>query len=552
MSADCEICHGATWLIDEHGDAQPCECRLAFDLAAMRLERRARDLMHARPEFGEPVPEFEGSHDPSEVLGEVFGHEEWRSSQQDVVDAILRGEDALVVLPTGGGKSLCFQLPAIVRQRQSLGVTVVVSPLVSLMRDQVRALRRKGVKAEALASDRDGRRARSRMLRGAATLVYVSPERAMSEEFLGDLAAMAFAGRLATLVVDEAHCVAHWGRDFRPSYLALGALRDLAPEVPCIALTATADDETRTEILRVLKMDAARVFIESFDRPNIRYRVVEKIDAAAQLPAMIRARHWNESGIVYCRRRDTVDQVAAELRANGIRALAFHAGVAKRDRQRRQETWRRDDAVVMVATVAFGMGIDRPDVRFVAHVDLPSSIEAYYQETGRAGRDSREAEAWLLFCADEVARVRGMLQRSVEDAATELDRFEALVDVVTTTGCRRQRLLAHFGESIDPCGRCDTCRQDEELISSPSQMPTKASDDGHVDEDLATDLRDLRTHLSAELGVPAIAVYSDRTLAAIARRRPRDLDELAAIKGISSKRLEAYGRRVLDVLADVA
>lgn len=545
--SDCPICHGSTWVLDDEGEARACECRVQFSTREFRQAQRLDSLRAERPELDEAPPVFEGPQDPGEILGEVFGYETFRGLQGEVVEHILAGDDALVVMPTGGGKSLCFQIPAIARQRQGMGITIVVSPLVALMRDQVKALKRVGVPAEALNSAAAGRRARARMLRGTTTVVYVSPERATSQIFLEDLTTLAASGRVALLAVDEAHCVAHWGRDFRPSYLALGELRTAAPDVPCVALTASADERTRTEVLRTLRMGNARQFVTDFDRPNIRYTVEDKSDVAAQLPEFVRTRHWNECGIVYCRKRQGVEQLVGHLRSQGIRALPFHAGLSGREKRRAHEIFMRDDAVVIVSTVAFGMGIDRPDVRFVAHVDLPPSIEAYYQETGRAGRDGAPAEAWLLFSRSEADRVRSAMaadERSDEESES-LRRFDALIATVTSAGCRRQRLLEHFGQTIEPCGNCDACGADSrsgtELSTAP-HMPTEIS------SDLVSELRALRSNLSAEHGVPAFSVYSDRTIAAIARRRPRDLDELASVKGFGPMRIKAYGEHVLGVL----
>lgn len=545
----CEICRGSTWLLDDAGEAVACECRRVFESSEFRDARRRSALLAARPELAEPAPAPEGSHSAPEILRELFGHAEFRESQGDVVAHVAAGHDALVVMPTGGGKSICFQVPAISRQRRGLGITIVVAPLLSLMRDQVEALRRPGLSAELLDSSAEGRRARARMLRGATSVVYVTPERATSREFLEDVAALAAARRLALIAVDEAHCVAHWGRDFRPDYLALGELRDAAPDVPCVALTASADELTRTEILRSLKMGEATVFLTDLDRPNIRYLVDERRDPDEQLLEFLHRRHWNQCGIVYCRRRDAVERVVAFLRAHGVRALAFHAGLTGREKRRAQSAFAHDDAVVLVGTVAFGMGIDRSDVRFVAHLDLPVSIEAYHQETGRAGRDGGPAEAWLLYSDAQAAQTRATIAAGEDTRTTHqaLRRFDALVEVLTATSCRRQRLLAHFGQEISPCGNCDACAEQPRVtgVASAPQTSTTYSVEG---QSLEAELRTLRGSISRELGVPALAVYTDRAITAIARQQPRDLDELAGVKGFSTARIEAYGDRVLDVL----
>jgi ATP-dependent DNA helicase RecQ len=385
---------------------------------------------------------------PLEILNEVFGYPAFRGRQAEIVDRVAGGGDALVLMPTGGGKSLCYQIPALLRP----GTALVVSPLIALMRDQVAALREAGVRAACLYAGQtaeEADRAGGEFMAGRLDLLYVTHQ-------LSRAARHGFA----LFAIDEAHCVSQWGHDFRPEYLKLGFLHERWPEVPRIALTATADEATRREIIARLHLENARVFVSSFDRPNIRYRIVEKADARAQLLAFLRAEHEGEAGIVYCLSRRRVEETAAFLTASGIRALPYHAGMDSPERERNQDAFLREDDVVMVATIAFGMGIDKPDVRFVAHLDLPKSIEGYYQETGRAGRDGLPADAWMAYGLADVVQQRRMILASQADerhkrvASAKLD---ALLGLCETTACRRQRLLAYFGEDSGPCGNCDTC-----------------------------------------------------------------------------------------------
>jgi ATP-dependent DNA helicase RecQ len=390
-----------------------------------------------------------------EVLGKVFGHAAFRGAQEEIVRHVAAGGDALVLMPTGGGKSLCYQLPALLRE----GTALVVSPLIALMHDQVAALRQLGVRAAFLNSTLEAREARiieKDLLHARLDLLYVAPERLLMPRTL-DLLEQA---RLALFAIDEAHCVSQWGHDFRPEYLQLSVLHERFPGVPRIALTATADPQTRGEIVRRLRLEAARVFISSFDRPNIRYTIVEKLDARAQLLRFIAQEHPGEAGIVYCLSRRKVDETAAWLGAQGIAALPYHAGMDAASRAANQERFQREDGVVIVATIAFGMGIDKPDVRFVAHLDLPKSIEGYYQETGRAGRDGAPADAWMAYGLADVVQLRRMMGES--EGAEEFRRvsfakLDALLGLCETAGCRRMRLLHYFGEAAGPCGNCDTC-----------------------------------------------------------------------------------------------
>ncbi|PWB40923.1 MAG: DNA helicase RecQ [Rhodocyclales bacterium] len=392
------------------------------------------------------------------LLNDVFGYPAFRGQQAEIIDRVAGGGDALVLMPTGGGKSLCYQIPALLRP----GTAIVISPLIALMQDQVAALREAGVRAACLHSGQtaaDADLAGCAFTDGQLDLLYVSPERLLSPYFTSLLTKAARHG-IALFAIDEAHCVSQWGHDFRPEYLKLGFLHERWPDVPRIALTATADETTRKEIVANLQLGDARIFISSFDRPNIRYQIVEKANARAQLLAFLRAEHAGEAGIVYCLSRRKVEETAAFLCAEGIRALPYHAGMDSPDRERNQTAFLREDGVVMVATIAFGMGIDKPDVRFVAHLDLPKSIEGYYQETGRAGRDGLPADAWMAYGLADVVQQRRMILESQADERHKrvaTAKLDALLGLCETTACRRQRLLAYFGEESGPCGNCDTC-----------------------------------------------------------------------------------------------
>jgi ATP-dependent DNA helicase RecQ len=389
------------------------------------------------------------------VLGEVFGYPAFRGHQAEVIAHVAGGGDALVLMPTGSGKSLCYQIPSLVRE----GVGVVVSPLIALMQDQVAALAELGVRAAFLNSTLSAAEAaevEARTRRGELDLLYVAPERLLTGRCLDLLA----ESRLALIAIDEAHCVSQWGHDFRPEYLKLSVLHERYPGVPRIALTATADALTRAEILERLSLKKARVFVSSFDRPNIRYRIVEKDDARKQLLDFIRAEHAGDAGIVYCLSRKKTDETAAFLEKQGIAALAYHAGMDNETRRRHQQRFQREDGVVMVATIAFGMGIDKPDVRYVAHLDLPKSVEGYYQETGRAGRDGQPADAWMAYGLQDVVQLRRMIDESEAGEAQkriQASKLDAMLGLCETAECRRVRLLAYFGEAAAPCGNCDTC-----------------------------------------------------------------------------------------------
>ena len=390
-----------------------------------------------------------------QILQSVFGYPAFRGEQQAIIDHVTGGGDALVLMPTGGGKSLCYQIPALLRE----GCAIVVSPLIALMQDQVDALRQLGVEAAFLNSSQDAatqREVERRFADGALKLLYVAPERLLTERCL-DLIARA---KVALFAIDEAHCVSQWGHDFRPEYRQLTILHERFPAIPRIALTATADAPTRREIVERLSLESARRFVASFDRPNIRYRVAEKDDARRQLKDFLVA-HEGASGIVYCLSRRKVEDTADWLVGEGVAALPYHAGMDAATRSANQQRFLREDGLVMVATIAFGMGIDKPDVRFVAHLDLPKSMEGYYQETGRAGRDGLPADAWLCYGLGDVVTLAQFIAKSEsgeERKRVERRKLDELLGYAETTACRRQRLLAYFGETLaSPCGNCDNC-----------------------------------------------------------------------------------------------
>jgi ATP-dependent DNA helicase RecQ len=393
--------------------------------------------------------------DPAEVLRRVFGYDTFRGSQQEIIDHLIGGQDAVVLMPTGGGKSLCYQIPALVRD----GTGVVVSPLIALMQDQVDALRGLGVRAGFLNSTQDigaRRLVEEAFVAGELDLLYVAPERLCTEPALRLLE----RGRISLFAIDEAHCVSQWGHDFRPDYLGLSVLRERFGGVPLVALTATATQATRAEIVSRLRLTQARQFVASFDRPNIQYRIAPKNDPKRQLLELLRTEHAGHSGIVYCLARASVEQTAEFLADNGHVALPYHAGLDSRTRAGNQARFLREDGVVMVATIAFGMGIDKPDVRFVAHLDLPKSVEGYYQETGRAGRDGLPSTAWLSYGLQDVVQQRKLIDSSAGDEAHRRRQgmhLDAMLALCETVGCRRVQLLGYFDEQSEPCRNCDTC-----------------------------------------------------------------------------------------------
>jgi ATP-dependent DNA helicase RecQ len=397
------------------------------------------------------------------VLNSVFGLPGFRGAQEEIIGHVVGGGNCLVLMPTGGGKSLCYQLPSLLRD----GCGIVVSPLIALMRDQVAGLLESGVKAAVLnstLSPDEASAVEARLLAGDLDLLYVAPERLLTPRCLGLLG----RARIALFAIDEAHCVSQWGHDFRPEYIGLSVISQRFPDVPRIALTATADDLTRREIIDRLGLADAPSFVASFDRPNIRYEIVDKQNAPAQLKAFISERHAGDAGIVYCLSRAKVEDTAAALTKAGIEALPYHAGLDANIRARNQDRFLNEDGVVIVATIAFGMGIDKPDVRFVAHLDLPKSIEAYYQETGRAGRDGKPSSAWMAYGLSDIVQQRRMIDESSGAEAfkrVSIGKLEALVGLAETTNCRRTRLLGYFGETLATvkCGNCDNCLSPPQL-----------------------------------------------------------------------------------------
>ena len=398
-----------------------------------------------------------------QILRDVFGYEQFRGPQAAIVEHVIAGGDALVLMPTGGGKSLCYQIPAIARQQSGLGATLVISPLIALMHDQVGALHEAGVSAAFLNSTLSGDEAyqiEQQLLRGEITMLYAAPERVNNARFLALLDSLFERGKLSLFAIDEAHCVSQWGHDFRPDYRNLTVLHERYPGIPRIALTATADDLTRADILERLQLEDARAFVSSFDRPNIRYTIVEKKDSTTQLLRFIEREHEGEAGIVYCQSRKKVEDMAQTLVDAGIKALPYHAGLDAKVRQTHQDRFLREEGIVMVATIAFGMGIDKPDVRFVAHRDMPKNIEGYYQETGRAGRDGQAADAWMAYGLQDVVNQRRMIDESPaseEFKQVMRGKLDALLGLAEATDCRRVRLLGYFGEASQPCGNCDNC-----------------------------------------------------------------------------------------------
>lgn len=399
--------------------------------------------------------------DPFHILKTIYGYDTFRGQQADIVQHVIAGNNAFVLMPTGGGKSLCYQIPALSRP----GMGLVVSPLIALMVDQVAALRQAGVRAEALNSNLspDERRALWADIRaGRVSILYAAPETLLKPDVLDALQDVP----LSLIAIDEAHCLSQWGHDFRPPYRQLDLLTERFPHTPRMALTATADEPTRAEILEHMRIDGKDAFIAGFDRPNIRYAIMEKDNPRSQVKHFLR-NHQDESGIIYCLSKRKTEETAEWLRSEGYDALSYHAGMEREQREANQTRFQHGEAVIMVATIAFGMGIDKPDVRFVIHIDLPSSIEAYYQETGRAGRDGLPSDVLMLYGSDDIAlRNRFIEESDASDQRKHMERqkLDALLGLAETAGCRRQALLSYFGDSCEPCGKCDTCAQPPELF----------------------------------------------------------------------------------------
>jgi ATP-dependent DNA helicase RecQ len=603
----------------------------------------------------------------SQLLHDIFGYSSFRGEQQSIVEHVSAGGDALVLMPTGGGKSLCYQLPALLRD----GVGIVVSPLIALMQDQVDALQQLGVRAAFLNSSLDAEAAREvtqRLLSGDLQILYVAPERLLMPHFLNLLEQIEMGTGIALFAIDEAHCVSQWGHDFRPEYRKLTVLHERFPQVPRIALTATADAPTRAEIVERLTLEDAQQFVSSFDRPNIRYRVTQKDNARQQLEAFLDAEHPNDAGIIYCLSRRKVEETADWLKSRGWDAQPYHAGLDASVRNANQRRFLREEGVIMVATVAFGMGIDKPNVRFVAHLDLPKSMEGYYQETGRAGRDGLPANAWMTYGLGDVVSMRKMLDSGdapEERKQVERQKLDALLGFCESTACRHQTLLRYFGEAHGGnCGQCDNClspvdtwdatqaaqmalscvyrtgqrfgvahlvdvllgkmtprveqfRHNQlstfaigkelsqqqwssvfrQLVAagyletdieaygglklSAAARPVLRSEsevwlrrDSEVDKRKVSKagrgasakeaytavsedplwylLKDKRTELAREQGVPPYLIFHDSTLLEILNRRPTNLKEMGLINGVGQAKLERYGAEFLQVLAEAS
>ncbi|MHC4870798.1 MAG: DNA helicase RecQ [Planctomycetota bacterium] len=398
-----------------------------------------------------------------QILKDTFGYPEFRGHQEDIINHMINGGDSLVLMPTGGGKSLCYQIPAMLRD----GVGIVISPLIALMQDQVSAIQENGVRAEFLNSSLTGKEAwevENKLLENSIDLLYIAPERLLNDTTLNILR----QAQISLFAIDEAHCVSRWGHDFRPDYLNLSILHEEFPEIPRLACTATADQKTREEIIKQLKLEEAECFVSGFDRPNICYKVMPKKNARKELVKFINTEYPGQSGIVYCLSRKNVDETALWLCDQGFNAFPYHAGMNNADRQKNQDTFLREENVIIVATIAFGMGIDKPDVRFVAHLNLPKSIEAYYQETGRAGRDGLPATAWMMYGMQDVVLLRQFIEKSTGDnnyKRIERQKLDAMLAYCEVTGCRREVLLSYFGDhQEEDCGNCDTCLDPVEQV----------------------------------------------------------------------------------------
>jgi len=590
-----------------------------------------------------------------EILQKTFGYSDFRHNQKDIIQELLGGGDAFVLMPTGGGKSLCYQIPAMVRD----GVGVIVSPLIALMQDQVDALKQLGIKAAFLNSTMTGleqREVEEMLLKGELQMLYVAPERVLSPQTLNLLKQC----KIALFAIDEAHCVSQWGHDFRPEYQRLSALPDQFPDVPRIALTATADNRTRAEIIQQLRLDNAGVYVNSFDRPNITYTIAEGQNARDKLLTFINTKHAGKAGIVYCLSRKKVESTAEWLSAKGLTALPYHAGLGVEVRAKNQRRFLREEGIIIVATIAFGMGIDKPNVRFVAHLSLPKNIEAYYQETGRAGRDGDAADAWMSYGLQDVIFLRQMMMDSngsEEYKRLSNQKLDAMLGLCEMATCRRQAILSYFDEEMkEPCGNCDNCtnppetwdatedaqkalstvyrtgqrfgvaylikvlmgktddrivqfghdkvstwgigenlknnewsslyrqlisqgylntnseyggvelteksrallRGEESLIARKYRKPEKAQSTTKsgklkaelrsVDEELFEALRECRTELANDQGVPSFVIFSDASLIEMARKRPQTDDTFRYINGVGDMKLERYGTQFMDVI----
>jgi ATP-dependent DNA helicase RecQ len=481
-----------------------------------------------------PKPEERGEMSGAlEVLSRVFGYDSFRGRQQEIIDHVTAGGDALVLMPTGGGKSLCYQIPALLRD----GTGIVVSPLIALMQDQVDALRALGVRAGFLNSSQapgERRVVEADFAAGRLDLLYLAPERLRTESTLRLLD----RGTISLFAIDEAHCVAQWGHDFRPDYLALSTLHQRWPAVPRIALTATATQATRTEIAERLNLTGARQFVSSFDRPNIQYRIVPKNEPRRQLLGLIRAEHPGDAGIVYCLSRASVEATAEFLVRSGIEALPYHAGLDAATRKANQARFLREDGLLMVATIAFGMGIDKPDVRFIAHLDLPKSVEGYYQETGRAGRDGLPSTAWMAYGLQDVVLLRKLIDTSEGDLAHRRrmgSHLDAMLALCETIECRRTQMLGYFGEQADQCGNCDTCL-----------TPPKASDGTLAAQKLLSAVVRLKRERNQKFGAgQVIDILLGKETAKVSQHRHDSLSVFGVGKDLTDTQWRAVVRQLL-------
>jgi len=477
-----------------------------------------------------------------QLLRTFFGYSDFRPLQREVIEHVMSGKDTLVLMPTGGGKSLCFQLPALAMQ----GLTLVISPLIALMKDQVDSLVANGVAAAYINSSLPGYEAERiwrEALMGKIKLLYIAPERVPFLQIRADLLKLP----VSLLAIDEAHCISEWGHDFRPEYRQLNALRELYPQAPMVALTATANPRVKQDILTQLKFRQGKIFQSSFNRPNLFYKVVPKKQSFDRLLHELRQRP-NQAVIIYCFSRKSTEQIADKLQLNGIKAAAYHAGLSPEERARVQDRFIRDEVPIIAATIAFGMGIDKPDVRLVVHMDLPKSVEGYYQETGRAGRDGLPSECLLFYSAGDRVK-QEMFIREMQTAQEKMRAYEQLRQMVeygALPTCRRKYLLNYFGEARNDvsCGSCDVCvPQKEEVILSKA-----VAEVGEYHPGLFEALRVHRLRLAKEKGVPPYVIFGDRTLADLASRWPRTLQELPRIFGIGQTKLEQYGESFLAVI----